>query len=349
MDRSASLIAKLENITEVAWLLADHLGTIRDVAEYDLGTDTTTVVNHLRYGAFGAIVSQSSSSFEPRYTFTGREWDADAQLFYYRARWYDADAGRFVSEDPIGFAAGDTNVQRYVGNGVSNRSDATGLDWLDDYTDWFLHTSVGGTIYTGNSAPTEEMIAVAGVAAGDNYLDNARLAHEAFERTGPIGMGVSGTLELIEGDLLHQHVMTHVPPGHIQIGPGPILIPPPFQFMPWNQALMLGIRDYFAWFAAAGQFGQYMHQNFGPAFADAYDVPVEQIIDNTGPGVNGPDLQLPPDVADDLGLNPNIELKPFTASGIDRLQDQMDRWDVPVSQFLYDYDGHVWHDPTLFQ
>ncbi|HEY4759386.1 MAG TPA: RHS repeat-associated core domain-containing protein, partial [Thermoguttaceae bacterium] len=38
--------------------------------------------------------------------FTGREWDADAGLYYYRARWYDANTGQFLSEDPLGFAAG---------------------------------------------------------------------------------------------------------------------------------------------------------------------------------------------------------------------------------------------------
>lgn len=48
-------------------------------------------------------------------TYTAREWDADAKLFYYRARWYDPSTGRFYSEDPAGFGAGDTNLYRHVG------------------------------------------------------------------------------------------------------------------------------------------------------------------------------------------------------------------------------------------
>ena len=87
---------------DVLWLLADHLGTIKDVAEYDSGTDTTTVVNHIQYSDFGVISSQSDSGYEPRYTYTAREWDTDAELFYYRARWYDPGVGKFVSEDPSG-------------------------------------------------------------------------------------------------------------------------------------------------------------------------------------------------------------------------------------------------------
>ncbi|MDZ4683588.1 MAG: hypothetical protein SH850_00780, partial [Planctomycetaceae bacterium] len=44
-----------EQATETVWYLADQQGTIRDVAEYDSGTETTSVVNHLQYDSFGRI------------------------------------------------------------------------------------------------------------------------------------------------------------------------------------------------------------------------------------------------------------------------------------------------------
>ena len=37
-------------------------------------------------------------------------------MCYYRNRWYDPKIGRFISEDPIGFAGGDINLYGYVGN-----------------------------------------------------------------------------------------------------------------------------------------------------------------------------------------------------------------------------------------
>jgi RHS repeat-associated protein len=60
------------------------------------------------------------------FAFTGREWDADAGLYYYRARWYDAAPGRFLSQDPLGLRP-DPNPYRYVGNSPTNATDPSGL------------------------------------------------------------------------------------------------------------------------------------------------------------------------------------------------------------------------------
>ena len=103
----------------VTWSLGDNLGTIRDLVQYNAATGTTTVVNHVRYDTFGQIVSQTNSQFQPWFAYTGREWDPAVGLYFYRARWYDPRAGRFTSEDPLGFSAGDVNLNRYVGNGAT--------------------------------------------------------------------------------------------------------------------------------------------------------------------------------------------------------------------------------------
>ena len=110
----------------VTWALADHQGTVRDMVRYASGT--TTVVNHRKFDAFGNVTAESDSTIKFLFSYTGREWDGDAGLYYYRARWYDAKTGRFISEDPAGFRAGDTNLFRYVGNSSVNGTDPTGLD-----------------------------------------------------------------------------------------------------------------------------------------------------------------------------------------------------------------------------
>ncbi|MHB1038450.1 MAG: RHS repeat-associated core domain-containing protein, partial [Pirellulales bacterium] len=67
---------------------------------------------------------------QPRFTYTARELDSDTGLYYYRARWYDAATGKFMSEDPIDFAGGDENLYRYCANNPLLLSDPSGLKWI---------------------------------------------------------------------------------------------------------------------------------------------------------------------------------------------------------------------------
>jgi hypothetical protein len=53
-------------------------------------------------------------------------------LNYYRARYYDAATGRFISEDPISFGGADWNIYRYVGNTPLNGIDPFGKNWISD-------------------------------------------------------------------------------------------------------------------------------------------------------------------------------------------------------------------------
>ena len=111
----------------VLWPLVENLGTVRNLAKQD-----GTIAAHYRYDAYGNVTSGDTSLTS--YLFTSRVLDTDTGLQYNRARWYDPDVGRWVSEDPLGFVAGDGNVTRYVGNGVTFGRDPSGLwsfwDWL---------------------------------------------------------------------------------------------------------------------------------------------------------------------------------------------------------------------------
>ena len=106
---------------DVLWSLTDHQGTVRDVID-----DTGAVQNHLQYTSFGAIASESDDTVDYRFTYTGREHDAETGLYYYRARYYDAANGVFISTDPIAFEAGDANLYRYVSNSPMMGTDPTG-------------------------------------------------------------------------------------------------------------------------------------------------------------------------------------------------------------------------------
>src|SRR4029077_4168886 len=65
---------------------------------------TTVVANHYGYDPFG--VGQGSTVTVPDpLQFAGREYDAETQLYYSRALYYDPAVGRFVSQDPAGLNA----------------------------------------------------------------------------------------------------------------------------------------------------------------------------------------------------------------------------------------------------
>jgi len=53
------------------------------------------------------------------FAYSGREHDGDLQ--FNQLRHYDPTVGRFVSEEPAGCEANDTDLHRYVGNWPRNR------------------------------------------------------------------------------------------------------------------------------------------------------------------------------------------------------------------------------------
>ena len=80
------------------------------------------MVEQLTYESFGNQVASSRT----RYTYTGRERDADTDLMYYRARFYDPQVGRFIGEDPIGLNGG-INPYAYAANDPAALIDPSGL------------------------------------------------------------------------------------------------------------------------------------------------------------------------------------------------------------------------------
>jgi RHS repeat-associated protein len=87
----------------------DHMGETVQVYDYDV------------YGRVGA----TDASHPNRFMFTGREFDKETGLYYYRARYYNAEIGRFLQTDPVGYDAG-MNFYRYCNNNPWNRVDPTG-------------------------------------------------------------------------------------------------------------------------------------------------------------------------------------------------------------------------------
>lgn len=123
-DRADQILAQESVATgEVLWFLTDHQGSV-----IGLVNGAGAVVARFAYSVFGELIGIDPAAAPTRYLYTGREFDPETDLYYYRARYYDAVLGRFISEDPIGFEGGDTNLRRYVSNNPLNAVDPTGLN-----------------------------------------------------------------------------------------------------------------------------------------------------------------------------------------------------------------------------
>ena len=104
--------------------VTDHLGSV-------LNTSAAGIFH--TFGPFGESLLDSGEyrAFQEdadpvAYGFAGRQLDRESGLYYNRARMYSPELGRFTSKDPIGFAGGDLNLYRYVGNNPILLSDPQG-------------------------------------------------------------------------------------------------------------------------------------------------------------------------------------------------------------------------------
>jgi RHS repeat-associated protein len=78
--------------------------------------------------------------------FAAREYDAETGLYFNRARYYDPQLGRFISEDPVGLEGG-INPYVYAGNDLVNHTDPYGLSECRTYRRRGTRVIVGNQVH----------------------------------------------------------------------------------------------------------------------------------------------------------------------------------------------------------
>jgi RHS repeat-associated protein len=101
-------LAMLRSST-ISFYQADGLGSVTS-----LSNAAGALAQIYTFDSFGKQTA-TSGSIVNSFQYTGRESDSETGLYYYRARYYDPVAVRFISEDPIRFWSG-PNFYKYTNN-----------------------------------------------------------------------------------------------------------------------------------------------------------------------------------------------------------------------------------------
>jgi RHS repeat-associated protein len=160
-------------------------------------TGTPIANQRMAYNEYGDL-SCSSTTVGEQFLYTGRRCDPETGLYYYRARYYSPQLGRFLQTDPVGYGD-DLNVYTYVGDDPLDHNDPTG-----DYGCGQGFTKASCDEFNRAQAYAADKLAKAAarlraaLAAGGKAFDKAA---KAFEKEFGKGTGSAENMTAMAGKM----------------------------------------------------------------------------------------------------------------------------------------------------
>ena len=191
-NKVASVRSAGNSGTTVNYYHSDHLGSSSVVTDNKGGQ-----VSHYEYTPYGSIATSEGSDVT-RYKFTGKELDATG-MYFYGARYYDPEIGRFVTADTIVQAPYDPqsfNRYSYCRNNPLNYVDPTG------HIFWFIAAIFHFVAAAVVAHPIIAGAVIGGILGGANAAINGQnigmgIGMGMFSGAlgGAVGMGIGGFLK----------------------------------------------------------------------------------------------------------------------------------------------------------
>ena len=159
--------------------IQDHLGGSNIITD-----GSGNLVQHVQYSPYGEIEYELYLSVSVNYLFTGQEFDREAGLYYYNARYYDPEIGRFIQPDTIIPDPSDNqayNRYSYCRNNPIMLTDPSGHEFR-------------GTPVAGQSVNEDEI--------------NAQLGALGVQNPADLNFGTTTETEVWRRHLLRDYLMT---------------------------------------------------------------------------------------------------------------------------------------------
>jgi RHS repeat-associated protein len=182
--------------------LAMLRGTTTDFYETDGLGSVTSLTNTsganaqtYTYDSFGNLTA-STGSLTNSFRYTAREFDSEPNLYFYRARYYDPNSGKFLNEDPLGFMGG-LNKYSFVRNSP--------LNWVDRFGT--TGSSCGCAEPNGNRMSLGRRIGLVGFGALHLAVGSAKIGLAVTAEAETVGLAtpvagylaVQGTGNFVQG------------------------------------------------------------------------------------------------------------------------------------------------------
>jgi RHS repeat-associated protein len=166
-------VVKISSAGVVVWYLLDYQNSVIGMVN-----SSGASLGSVTYDGFGKALTNTLGTNADAYMFQGARRDTDTGLDYHDARWYDPNTGTWISRDPGGFAMGDANLYRAMGNALTDGVDSSGK--------WTLSLGLGfdgmGIFFRGAAG-----VAVHLGVSGDGLSFGVSLDYGGF-----VGLGAGG-------------------------------------------------------------------------------------------------------------------------------------------------------------